>query len=200
MKSCRCDPSELFIVFQDIYYFTSVFVLQVLRDLLPASGLPEQNDANASVSDDRRLLGHSHLHLIPAHHAGLEQHRHSRPGELRTLTVFVCHRRKGFIGFRRRRSQKYKPSRQDPQVYDALLLTGMSSLMGRKRDEKKVQQNMFHINTVNSLFPHDLKDGLLRLQEVRNACCYGNNINMSATESEPKRPLTRETCSQIIKL
>lgn len=55
--------------------------LQVLRYLLPASGLPEQNDAHASGFNDGWLLGHSHVHLLPAHHAGLEQHRHRPRGE-----------------------------------------------------------------------------------------------------------------------
>lgn len=50
----------------------SIVCLQVLRYLLPASGLSEQNDAHASGSNDRWLLGYSHLHLISAHHAGLE--------------------------------------------------------------------------------------------------------------------------------
>lgn len=55
--------------------------LQVLRYLLPAAGVPEQDDAHARGSDDRQLLGDSRLHLLPAHHAGLEQHRHRPPGE-----------------------------------------------------------------------------------------------------------------------
>lgn len=66
------------------------FCLQVLRYLLPASRLPEQNDAHASGSDDRRVLGYSHLHLFPAHHAGLEQHRHRPPGERCSACACWC--------------------------------------------------------------------------------------------------------------
>ena len=70
----------------------SVVCLQVLRYLLPASGVPEQNDTHASGSDDWRLLGYSHIHLFPAHHAGLEQHWHRPPGEYCSVHVFVNNR------------------------------------------------------------------------------------------------------------
>ncbi|XP_061643194.1 uncharacterized protein htr4 isoform X2 [Phyllopteryx taeniolatus] len=55
---------------------------QVLRHLLPASGVPQQDDAHARGADDRRLLGDPHLHLLPAHHARMERHRH-RPRDRR---------------------------------------------------------------------------------------------------------------------
>lgn len=78
----------------DHTFILILIYLQVLRYLLPAFGLPEQNDANASGSDDRWLLGHSHFHLLPSHHAGLEQHWHWPVGEF--YSVCFC-RKMGFV-------------------------------------------------------------------------------------------------------
>lgn len=51
-------------------------LFQVLRYLLPASGLQKQDDAGESGSDAQWLLDHPHIHLLFTHHAKLERHRH----------------------------------------------------------------------------------------------------------------------------
>ena len=54
-----------------------VFVLfQVLRNLLPTTGLQTQDDPNQSGSDAQRLLVHPLIHLLLTHHAKLERDRH----------------------------------------------------------------------------------------------------------------------------
>lgn len=62
-------------------------LFQVLRYLLPATGLQTQDDPSPSGSDAQRLLAHPYVHLLPTHHAKLERHRHRGHSESSAMKI-----------------------------------------------------------------------------------------------------------------
>lgn len=93
----------------------SCVLVQVLRHLLPAPCVSEQNDPDASGADDWWLLGHPHLHLLPTYHAGLEQHRHQPPGTYPPETAPEPEDKKPLD---QKKKTPKKPQKTEPKMFD----------------------------------------------------------------------------------
>lgn len=179
-----------------IGYPSPIVGLKVLRYLLPASGLPEQNDAHASLSDDRRLLGYSHLHLLPAHHAGLEQHRHRQPGESCSVCVLVLCGGGAKNTLHLQRKLKFMITLQTNFKTLLLFRDGVAG-----RGEIEIEQNVLYINIKKQLVSEKQIEEFVLFTRWRKCflCRYGNNINTSDTNRRT-RPLTPQTLSQAVSL
>lgn len=63
-----------------IYSFLFVFS-KILRYLLPAFGLQEQNDPTENNIDAWGMLDYPNFYILPTNYARMEQHRHPRLGK-----------------------------------------------------------------------------------------------------------------------